>query len=161
MSISYRLGRRHVITVAVEVQFQIRDQFWIPRRKLHTRGMLLEFFVTSQNMLVWLVTAIKVFFRDWFFYPRRATLSRQIKIALHNTIPYALSMHLCNVSTAGHRRSTVSIVFEQSVSTCLSNRSYMISCGQSSVEVEPYEFSFISILNLPAILSCLSFVTFS
>ena len=40
-----------IITFAVEVQFQIRDQFWIPQPKLHRQKYLI-FFVKSQNGLV-------------------------------------------------------------------------------------------------------------
>ena len=45
----------YIITFAVEVQFQIRDQFWIPHQNLH-EAYYLDFLVTSQNVLVWLCT---------------------------------------------------------------------------------------------------------
>ena len=34
---------------AVEVQFQIRDQFWIPQPKLHGTAYILDFFAKPQN----------------------------------------------------------------------------------------------------------------
>ena len=43
-----------LISWIVEVQFQIRDQFWISHQKLH-EACYLDFLVLPNNMLVWLV----------------------------------------------------------------------------------------------------------
>ena len=42
----------HIITFAVEVQFQIRDKFWVPRPKLNGAMYILDFFVKPKNSLV-------------------------------------------------------------------------------------------------------------
>ena len=53
LPISYTFGLSMPYLFAVEIWFQIRHQFWIPRGKLH-RACCLFFFAKPQNMLVWL-----------------------------------------------------------------------------------------------------------